>query len=230
MYFCKLFYYVLIAILVSAATVTNPVTAMHERGQIHPSKKKIKKIEIIYPENAPSIAAHFKSRLGINGRMRPASQLHQGIDIKGPVGQPIIAVADGIVLDAVVEECWGPTIAIDHGTAYDGKRLIALYGHLGEMIVKSGSRVVRGQLIGRLGDNERKYKCIWGVRHLHFQIGQKYKSDNREHHWGWGYFLEDGNRSLNPHHYWADGIGNITCFNPKLILDPGYITYPVPCD
>ena len=229
MCFSNLFHYVYIAIILGITIASTPVMAMHERGEPHLPKKKKNKIEIVYPENAPGIAANFKSRLGINGRMRPASQLHQGIDIKGPVGQPIIAVADGVVLDAVVEECWGPTIAIDHGTAYDGKKLIALYAHLGEMIVESGSKVVRGQLIGRLGDNEHKFRCIWGVRHLHFQIGQKYKSDNREHHWGWGFFLEDGNKGLNPHLYWEDGIGIITCFNPKLNPKLGYITYPVPC-
>ena len=230
MFFSNLFLYVCISITASMIIASTPVMATHERGQLHPTKKKKNKIEIVYPDNAPGIASDFKSRLGINGQMRPAHLVHQGIDIKGPVGQPIIAVADGIVLDAVVEECWGPTIVIDHGTAYDGKRLIALYGHLGEMIVESGSKIVRGQLIGRLGDNEHNFKCIYGVRHLHFQIGQKYRSDNREHQWGWSFFLEDGNRSLNPHLYWEGGIGIITCFNPKSNPKTGYITYPVPCN
>ena len=190
------------------------VWATHDRGQTHLKKKK--KIEIIIPNNAPGIAAHFRSRLGIDGRMRSAEQLHQGIDIKGPVGQPIIAAADGKILETHIDSCWGPTISIDHGNSYDGKKLIALYGHLGKILVKEGEPVTRGQLIGKLGDNEHDYKCISGVRHLHFQIGQKYNWDNhKDAQWGWGYFLRDGAGSLNPHLYWADGIGKVTCFEPN---------------
>ena len=142
---------IIIAIVVTI--YSNQIWATHDRGQPHLPKKK-KKIEIIIPNNAPGIAAHFRSRLGINGRMRPADQLHQGIDIKGPAGQPIIAAADGTVLETHDDTCWGPTISIDHGNGHDGKKLIALYGHLDEMLVKAGSEIVRGQLIGKLGNNE----------------------------------------------------------------------------
>lgn len=207
---------------------SNEIWATHDRGQQHLKKKK--KVEIIIPNNAPGIASHFRSRLAINGQMRSADQVHQGIDIKGPIGQPIIAIADGMVLDAVIESCWGPTIAIDHGNGHDGKKLITLYGHLGEMLVGKGSKVVRGQIIGKLGNNENDYKCIWGVRHLHLQIGQKYRSNDQGSAWGWRYFLKDGHSSLNPHHYWADGIGVVTCFEQDRTYNHGYITYPVPCD
>ncbi len=180
------------------------------------------------PVNAPLIISDFQSPFGVNGRRR--SHSHQGIDITGPIGQPILAVADGIVLEATVEKCWGPTIAIDHGRSIDGRKLIALYGHVGEMIVVKGDYVNRGQLIARLGSNEKNFKCIGGVRHLHFQLGQKYRGKNQKGTaWGHTYFLYDGGKAINPHKLWANGPNWVTCFKNGKKYKNGTLTYPVPC-
>ena len=58
-----------------------------------------------------------------------------------------MAVADGTVLEATVEKCWGPTIAVDHGNGIDGNKIIALYGHVDEMLVAEGDVLQRGQII-----------------------------------------------------------------------------------
>jgi len=185
-------------------------------------------ISVVYPKGAPPIASDFNSYLGVNNKRR--SDAHRGIDIKGPTGQLVIAAADGVVLETTVERCWGPTIVIDHGKATDGKRIIALYGHLGEMLVGARDRIGRGQVIARLGDNQNRYSCIYGVRHLHFQIGRKHRSQyDKRSYWGYSYFLEDGNRGINPHIYWADGQGKVTCFDPSQTYEQGSLTYPVPC-
>ena len=42
-------------------------------------------------------------------------QIHQGIDILGEANQPIIAIADGIVLETDQKFCEGPSVVIDHG-------------------------------------------------------------------------------------------------------------------
>jgi len=184
------------------------------------------RIDIVYPKGAPYIASGFHSMSGINGFWR--TNKHQGIDITGDNGQPIIAAADGKVLDAEVENCWGPTVSIDHGEGLDGRNIIALYGHVGEILVNEGEEIKRGQIIARLGDNHYDYKCIYRVRHLHFQIGRIWnvmKNFGRGHK----YFLEDGDDGVNPHIYWADGPGMITCFDPKRTYKPGTLTYPVPC-
>tara|TARA_B100000700_G_C14382286_1_gene550969 strand:+ start:31 stop:525 length:495 start_codon:yes stop_codon:yes gene_type:complete len=164
--------------------------------------------------------------MGINGQMR--SQTHQGIDIIGKDGQPIISVAPGIVLESTIEKCWGPTIAIDHGNDFNGEKIIALYGHLGEMLVSAGDKVQRGQLIGRLGNNQYDFKCIFKIRHLHFQIGREYTTNKNG--WGSGYFLKDWNNGRNPHYYWSDGEGLITCYRDGVKYREGSITYPVPCE
>lgn len=170
----------------------------------------------------------FRDTLDGKGRMR--NQIHQGIDIAGDNGQLILAAADGKVLEATVEKCWGPTIAVDHGKGLDGKKIIALYGHLGEMLVTANEQVSRGQPIASLGDNQDIFECIAGLRHLHFQIGRNYRNSyNKGFYWGWAYFLKDGNKGVNPHLYWSDGPNKVTCFKPNTKYKLGSLTYPVPC-
>jgi murein DD-endopeptidase MepM/ murein hydrolase activator NlpD len=181
-----------------------------------------------YPSGAPKIDSGFGSFYNIKGG--PRSAAHQGIDISGKDGQEILAVADGTVLEATVEKCWGPTIAVDHGNAIDGNKIIALYGHVGEMLVAEGDKVKRGQLIAHLGNNQDNFECIGGVRHLHFQIGRKYRDQfHKGTAWGHTYFLEDGQKGINPHLYWADGPNKVTCFESSKKYKLGTITYPVPC-
>ena len=182
---------------------------------------------IIYPPGAPLIVSDFRDTLDGKGRMR--DQIHQGIDIAGNKGQLVLAASDGKVLEATVEKCWGPTIAIDHGKGLDGKKIIALYGHLGEMLVTANEQVTRGQPIGSLGDNQDIFDCIAGLRHLHFQIGRNYRDSYKGTYWGWAYFLKDGNKGVNPHIYWSDGPNKVTCFKPNTKYKLGSITYPVPC-
>ena len=182
---------------------------------------------IIYPQGAPLIVSDFRDTLDGKGRMR--DQIHQGIDIAGNKGQLILAASDGKVLEATVEKCWGPTIAIDHGKGLDGKKIIALYGHLGEMLVTADEQVTRGQPIGSLGDNQDIFDCIAGLRHLHFQIGRNYRDSYKGTYWGWAYFLKDGNKGVNPHLYWSDGPNKVTCFKPNTKYKLGSLTYPVPC-
>ena len=118
---------------------------------------------------------------------------------------------------------------VDHGTGIDGKRMIILYGHLGDVVVKKGQNVKRGQLVGRLGNNHKRFGCIAGVRHLHLQIGREARMTNRGNAWGHVRFLKDGKRGVNPHLYWADGPGQVTCFRKGESYPKGAITYPLPC-
>ncbi|MCO4824328.1 MAG: M23 family metallopeptidase [Amylibacter sp.] len=186
-----------------------------------------KTIKIVMPKGAPEITSHFQSMKGVNGLRRSAR--HQGIDIPAPNRQPIIAIARGTVLGIEVDTCWGPTLLVDHGKGVDGKRLFVLYGHMGDIVVKKGQTVRRGQLVGRLGDNHKKFKCIARVRHLHLQIGRKLRTRSRGNAWGHLRYLDDGNRGVNPHQYWANGAGQVTCFRAGQSYPSGTITYPLPC-
>ena len=103
------------------------------------------------------ILSDFGSMNGVN--TRPRDNIHQGIDIIGPKEQPVIAIANGEVLETTIEDCWGSTIIIDHGKSFDGKNLIVIYGHVGEFLVKENQKVKRGDIIAKLPKNI-KYRCM----------------------------------------------------------------------
>jgi len=196
-------------------------------------------IAVFRPVGAPRIISDFGSVRGVNGLLR--GSVHQGIDILGYSGLDVIAAAAGTVLAVDNAACWGPTVVVDHGVDAQGQALIALYGHLGETTVETGQRVARGDTLGRLGDNQNAFACIGGVRHLHFQLGRTWLEDGgnrslwarlfpRPGHSDATKYLEDGEIGLNPHLYWADGPGRITCFVPDTDYPAGTLTYPMACE
>tara|TARA_B100000989_G_scaffold299052_1_gene292564 strand:- start:14713 stop:15498 length:786 start_codon:yes stop_codon:yes gene_type:complete len=175
---------------------------------------------------ANPILSDFGSMSGVN--TRPRDTIHQGIDIIGEKNNPVIAIKDGVVLETTIEACWGSTVVIDHGKSLDGKNLITIYGHVGEFLVQEGDKVKRGQKVAKL-PTKINYRCMARVRHLHLQIGQRYCKKEEKDNWACKYFIKDFYRSLNPHDYWADGPGNISCFDEEKTFKKGTITYPLPC-
>ena len=97
-------------------------------------------------------------------------QVHQGVDIIGYANEPILAMADGIVLETASADCVGPNVVIDHGFSNDNKRLITIYSHTGKYLVKAGDKVKRGSIIAKLPE-KIEHPCMARVRHLHVQIG-----------------------------------------------------------
>ena len=172
------------------------------------------------------ILSDFRSMYGVNGRTR--MQVHQGIDIIGDANQEIIAIKDGIVLEIEEKLCEGPTLVIDHGEAFSGEKLIGVYTHIGDALVKEGDRVSRGMPVAQLPE-KIAFPCMARVRHLHLQIGQQYCEKEEKNTWGCDFFIKDKYNSLNPHLFWADGENNITCFNKNIDYKDGSITYPFVC-
>ena len=177
-----------------------------------------------YYENP--ILSDFASMYGVNGRTR--IQIHQGIDIIGDANENIIAIANGIVLETAIANCVGPTLVIDHGKSFDNKKLITLYSHVGEFLVKEGDLVKRGDAVAKLPEKV-EFPCMARVRHLHLQIGQKYCEKEEKNTWGCQFFIKDLYSSLNPHNYWAKGADEITCFDKNAEYPEGTITYPMLC-
>jgi len=85
---------------------------------------------------------------------------HQGIDIAAPGGTPILAAADGIVVQSFWNGGFGNFILIDHGGGYR-----TAYAHNSRNIVSTGDRVVQGQVIGYVGTTGNSTG-----NHLHFEI------------------------------------------------------------
>ena len=93
------------------------------------------------------VSAPFGDLRLFNGKKK--SQ-HFGADINGETGDPIYASNDGEVV--MVRDCFGSggTVLIDHGG-----RLFTSYFHMSAFDVKPGQRVVRGQLLGKVGSSGR---------------------------------------------------------------------------
>ncbi|WP_218020416.1 peptidoglycan DD-metalloendopeptidase family protein [Nocardia sienata] len=85
---------------------------------------------------------------------------HRGIDIAGPIGTPIYAVASGTVIDAGPAAGFGLWVRIRHD---DGA--ISVYGHMYDFFVSVGERVPAGMQIARMGNRGDSTGP-----HLHFEI------------------------------------------------------------
>ena len=88
---------------------------------------------------------------------RPA--MHSGIDLRGEIGEPVHATADGRVTRAGRDGGYGNMIEINHGHG-----LSTRYGHLSKIEVKVGQRVTIGQVIGLIGSTGRSTGP-----HLHYE-------------------------------------------------------------
>ncbi len=88
------------------------------------------------------------------------SRFHRGLDYSVPVGTPVRATADGVVLQLKHERGLGRMIRIDHGD-----HLTTTYAHLHDWTVKVGQRIRRGEVIGHSGNSGRST-----APHLHYEV------------------------------------------------------------
>jgi murein DD-endopeptidase MepM/ murein hydrolase activator NlpD len=116
---------------------------------------------IAIPSVRPVDKLNFTSNFGIRSDpFMGTARMHAGVDIPGAVGTPIYATADGMVAHADRKGAYGKLIELDHG-----KGIATRYGHLSQIMVQPGSRVVRGQLIGLMGSTGRSTGS-----HLHYEV------------------------------------------------------------
>jgi murein DD-endopeptidase MepM/ murein hydrolase activator NlpD len=87
-------------------------------------------------------------------------QMHWGIDLAAPLGTPILAAADGVVLRAGPATGYGNAIYIQDA---DGN--VEIYGHMRYLYVEAGDVVSAGDLIAKVGSEGQSTGP-----HLHFEI------------------------------------------------------------
>jgi lysostaphin len=85
---------------------------------------------------------------------------HEGLDIAGPIGTPILAAQAGEVILSGWDE-WGLGYAVELRHP-DGSRTV--YGHNSRLMVRVGQRVEQGQIIAEMGSTGNSTGP-----HLHFE-------------------------------------------------------------
>ncbi len=92
---------------------------------------------------------------------------HYGIDLANSIGTPILAAADGVVVESGPASGFGLWVRIRH---IDGTTTV--YGHINRSLVTEGQRVRAGQEIAEMGNRGNSTGP-----HLHFEVwnaaGQK---------------------------------------------------------
>lgn len=104
-----------------------------------------------FPNFIRPTAGKFSNSFGrkrfFNGEERAP---HSGLDIPAPVGQKVVAPADGIVVQTGDYFFNGNTVLIDHGQG-----LISMFCHLSKINVVKGQQIHQGETLGLVGKTGR---------------------------------------------------------------------------
>jgi murein DD-endopeptidase MepM/ murein hydrolase activator NlpD len=87
-------------------------------------------------------------------------RMHEGLDVATPHGQPVQTPSDGTIVFVGTEGGYGKVLVVDHGYGVKTR-----YGHLSEIFVGLGDRVLRGEKIAAVGNTGRSTGP-----HLHYEV------------------------------------------------------------
>lgn len=108
-------------------------------------------------------AIRYSSGFGMRG-----GRMHKGTDMAGPVGTPLYATADGVVIYAGRLSGYGNVVKIQHDFGF-----VTVYAHQSRIRVEKGQRVSRGDRIGDMGNTGRS-----SGPHLHYEVRHNGKAIN----------------------------------------------------
>jgi murein DD-endopeptidase MepM/ murein hydrolase activator NlpD len=95
-------------------------------------------------------------------------RFHKGIDLTARTGTPVRTTANGVVTQVARSASYGLVIVVTHNNT-----LRTRYAHLSKFAVTEGQRVLRGQIIGYVGNTGRSK-----APHLHYEVHQNNKPVN----------------------------------------------------
>ena len=138
-------------------------------GHYDENGKSIKKALMKTPINGARLSSTFGMRkhpiLGFN-------KMHRGTDFAAPLGTPIMASGDGIIIKAGWCGGGGNCVKIKHNTTYH-----TIYSHMSKFsnLAVPGSRVKQGQIIGFVGSTGMSTGP-----HLHYEVIENGKKINSQ--------------------------------------------------
>ena len=121
--------------------------------------KSVKKALMKTPINGARLSSKFGMRKHpIDGY----NKMHRGTDFAAPMGTPIMASGDGVVLKAAWCGGGGNCVKIKHNSSYS-----TVYAHMSKFAngVRKGKRVRQGQIIGYVGSTGKSTGP-----HLHYEV------------------------------------------------------------
>jgi len=115
----------------------------------------------VFPAGRPIAGGWISSYFGY--RTDPFNGLrefHQGVDLAGKIGDPVMAVAAGVVTFAGNHFGYGNLVEINHGNGF-----VTRYGHNSVIKVRVGETVSKGQVVALMGSTGRSTGP-----HVHFEV------------------------------------------------------------
>lgn len=101
---------------------------------------------------------------------------HLGDDIIAVASTPVQAIGEGEVLWSATRpgsahhRNWGGLLIVGHTSRHDNHAFYSLYGHVKDLHVAVGERVVAGQTLGIIAPGPSTENGWWKTAHLHFAI------------------------------------------------------------
>ena len=114
-------------------------------------------IQPINNKDLRRVGSYFGNRVDPFYKVR---KFHEGIDFSAAIGTEVYATGNGVVISADRNEGYGNEVVIDHGYSYK-----TCYAHLSRIFVKPGQKILRGQIIGYVGNTGKSTSP-----HLHYEI------------------------------------------------------------
>jgi murein DD-endopeptidase MepM/ murein hydrolase activator NlpD len=164
--------------------------------------------------SAQDLCSDYLSRSNCINRSR---QVHRGIDFGGVAGTEVISATYGTVVRRNYDDCSGHglTVRTDFRATHEDREgpVFVRYAHVEayESIVP-GLRLAPGDPLG-VTIPLRHTKCHGSREHVHYELR----------------VLGNSKRHINPHSYWADGEGKVTCFRDGMAVPPGKAVAPIRC-
>jgi murein DD-endopeptidase MepM/ murein hydrolase activator NlpD len=120
-------------------------------------RRVLERLPLTTPVDGSHVSSEFGPRIDpINGRVA----MHQGVDLSGETGAPVLATAPGKIDFAGWEGLYGKMVEIDHGMGIKTR-----YAHLSSVTVRVGQRVAARTQVGVIGNTGRSTGT-----HLHYEV------------------------------------------------------------